>query len=767
MPGLPNAWRLPVTGPLTFAVLAALLLAAPAQADDDLMAMSLEELMQMDIGVASRVSRNAARQPVSVTTISREQIRGSAARTLNEVLMLHVPGFFVVEDQDDTIAAMRGMAPDNNSKIMLLLDGRNLNSEWFWGPPDAVLNGLDLEFIERIEVVRGPGSVTQGQGALLGVINIVTRSPAGTQGQAVAVQGGEDGRTGIAWRGRWAPAEDRAFSLYLADGEFDGKPYRNEGLGRQVEQGLSVFERNHHLKRGEYRNLIASADWDSFRVDLYRFDQARDLYNWRRDREVVREVLTGAQLNYRRPLGPGEVSAELFHHVDDYELRSHGGTRPEASRQLIPGLVLGGHRETRSGLRLLWTSESWLEGHRVALGADWNRYRSGQVNARGNNFIVNTQQAVLEEGYDQLNRLNRWGLPARTHIRSLFFEDFIALGERWEGFVAARWDDHPDWGSQVSPRLGLLWQQSERSNWRLSLQSGFRGAVGVSYSGGFEGDGLLREANFAEIENNPFFAAAGFANLQAVEPEKLTSLELGWNFQPAPDWTLQAVGFYNVTENVIGVGAYFLADDAARAAAIAQATRIGSDVIGDWGGVFYFQNNEGKLKHRGAEIELEYRRDDLGLRLAASHSHVRVASADAGQFGAGNVYVSGSTGDPHSRSVPEDVSRLQFEWKPLRLDGRLSLLYTQLHYPRWYPPVQVDAGGAPFTPKLDGNSIGQFGLDYRFARWPAWSANLQVKNLWNASALYPAASVAGEGAGNLGVPALERRSSWVTVRYQF
>ncbi len=145
MSRLPNAWRLPVSGSLTAAVVAALLLAAPVRADDDLMAMSLEELMQMDIGVASRVSRNAARQPVSVTTISREQIRSSAARTLNEVLMLHVPGFFVVEDQDDTIAAMRGMAPDNNSKIMLLLDGRNLNAEWFWGPPDAVLNGLDPE----------------------------------------------------------------------------------------------------------------------------------------------------------------------------------------------------------------------------------------------------------------------------------------------------------------------------------------------------------------------------------------------------------------------------------------------------------------------------------------------------------------------------------------------------------------------------------------------------------------------------------------------
>jgi outer membrane receptor protein involved in Fe transport len=733
----------------------------------DYMALSLEELMQVDVAVASRVSRSVDRQPVSVSVIDQAQIRGSGARTLAELLMLHVPGFFLVEDQDDSISAVRGMAPDNNSKLMLMLDGRSLNADWFWGPPDALLNGLDLEFIERVEVIRGPGSVTQGQGALLGVINLVTRAEASVALRRLSLVGGEQGRRGAAWRWRSGPERAWQAALYLADGEFEGQPYRDEGLGLQVEQGLSVFERNHHLKRGSYQHLLADLARGLWQLRLFRFEQRRDLYNWRRDRERVGQQLSGAQLAWRGQWGGGELALDLHHQIDDYALATHGGTRPEAARQIIPGLVLGGHRETRSGARLLWTSERLFEGHRLALGGEWNRFASGRANADGNNFIVNFQERTLEDGLALLNQQNRWVIPATHALRSLFVEDFITLAEGWELFAAARWDSHPNWGSELTPRLGLMWDQSPASRWRLSWQSGFRGAVGVNYSGGFEGDGLLREANFSAVEDNPFFAANGNRNLDPVRPEKMSSLELAWSYLPGAHWRFNAVGFYNITRNVIGVGAYFIGDDAARAEAIATRTRIGSDRIGDWGGVFYFQNNDGSLHHRGLELEIEYRREDLGLLLRASHAHVRVAEADPGQFGPGNIYVAGSPEAPLSRSFPEDVSRLHLVWRPRLWDGQIGLQLTLLSYPHWYPPVQVSPQGIEFTPRLQGNSVLNLGLSWQPPSLPGWSLWAQAKNIGNADALYPAASVAGEGEGNLGVPGLERRSAWVTVRYEF
>lgn len=106
------------------------------------------------------------------------QIELSGARTVNEVLSTYVPGYFLMEDRDDVIAGFRGFALDNNSKVMLLLNGHRINTEGFQGPADSILNGLSLDYIDHIEVVRGPGSVILGQGALLDMINIATKNGA-------------------------------------------------------------------------------------------------------------------------------------------------------------------------------------------------------------------------------------------------------------------------------------------------------------------------------------------------------------------------------------------------------------------------------------------------------------------------------------------------------------------------------------------------------------------------------------------------------------
>ncbi len=120
-----------------------LLLSFPAFAQIDslqneLYKFSLEELTENEqtetaISVASNISTDENKQPAAVTTITRQQLQLSSARTLAEALTLFVPGFFLVEDQDDMIMGFRGLAPDNNSKVMLLINGHNVNTEFFWG----------------------------------------------------------------------------------------------------------------------------------------------------------------------------------------------------------------------------------------------------------------------------------------------------------------------------------------------------------------------------------------------------------------------------------------------------------------------------------------------------------------------------------------------------------------------------------------------------------------------------------------------------------
>ncbi len=734
--------------------------AAAAQSTDDLTELSLEELLDIPVSVASRVAEEADRQPATVTTLGRAEIERSGARTLAELLALHVPGFFLVDDQDDTITAVRGLAPDNNSKLMLLLDGQPLNAEWFWGPPDAVLNGLDLDAFERIEVIRGPGSVTLGQGALLGVVNLVTRSEAPGFGATLTL--GERGRRAASARWEAAFGEEGRMRLHIGQGSHEGAPVPNEGLARQADQGLTVFERGHRLFNGDYDTVLATVENGAWHVRGFHFHQSRDLYAWRRDREVVEQVLNGMELGWEGPVATGTLDATLHYQNDEYALSSHArGARQQALGR-VPGLTLGGHREVRQGARVVWRSDAALDGHAVAFGAEATRYLDGLRNSEGDNFIANGQDVVLREGRDALNLRNRWALPNRTTIRSVFAEDQFVLGAGWDGYLAARWDDHPNWGSRLSPRVALLWSATERQQWRASYQSGFRGAVGVHYGGGFEGDGLLRETNFSALDGNPWFPGAG--GLRPVRPETLHSLELAWTLRWSPALRVNVVGFANRVEDVIGVGAFFIDDPVRRARAIAAQARIGTDRIGDWGGVFYFQNNDGSLSHYGMESALDWVREDLGLRVRASHAFVTVANASAGQFGPGNIYVGGSIDDPEPRSFPGNTVRLQAAWRPAWFDDRLGLTYTHLHHGRWSAPL---TGSATSGNRQRGGDLGNAALDLRWPGVPGLSATLEVKNLWNDRRLMPATTVAGEeSALASGFPSREPRSLWLSLRYE-
>lgn len=732
---------------------------AAAQSTRELTELSLEELLDIPVNVASRVADAADRQPATVTTLGRAEIERSGARTLAELLALHVPGFFLVDDQDDTITAVRGLAPDNNSKLMLLLDGQPLNAEWFWGPPDAVLNGLDLEAFERIEVVRGPGSVTLGQGALLGVVNLVTRRDAPGFGASLVL--GERGRRAASARWEATFGDAGRARLHVGRGRYDGAPVPDEGLARQADQGLTVFERGHRLFHGDHDSMLATVEYGPWHFRGYHFHQSRDLYAWRRDREVVEQALDGMELGWSGAVRAGTLEATLHYQDDDYALSSHArGPRQQALGR-VPGLVMGGHREVRQGARLVWRSDAALDGHALAIGAEANRYIDGLRNADGDNFLANGQDLVLREGREALSLRNRWALPNRTIIRSLFAEDQFGIADGWEGYVAGRWDDHPDWGSRVSPRVALLWSATERQQWRLSYQSGFRGAVGVHYGGGFEGDGLLREMNFAALDNNPWFPGAG--GLKAVRPETLHSVELAWTLRCSPDLRLNVVGFANRVEDVIGVGAFFIDDPVRRAQAVAAQARVGSDRIGDWGGVFYFQNNAGGLSHYGLESALDWFRDDLGLRVRASHAYVMVNETSAGQFGPGNIYVGGRHDDPEPRSFPGHTLRLQAAWRPAPFDDRIGLTYTHLRHGRWSAPL---AGTIADAQRQPGGDLGNLAIDLRWPRAAGVSLTLEVKNLWNDRALMPATTLAGEeSALASGFPSREPRSVWLSLRY--
>jgi iron complex outermembrane receptor protein len=154
--------------------------------------MSIEDLLNIEITSASRKEQRASDVAAAVFVITHDDIQRSGMTTIPDLLR-QVPGVQVAQINSNKWAvSVRGFNGLYANKLLVLIDGRSVYnrifSGVFWDAEDLILDDID-----RIEVVRGPGAVMWGANAVNGVINIVTKVAADTQGTLVRVDGGRTG----------------------------------------------------------------------------------------------------------------------------------------------------------------------------------------------------------------------------------------------------------------------------------------------------------------------------------------------------------------------------------------------------------------------------------------------------------------------------------------------------------------------------------------------------------------------------------------------
>ncbi|MGB4072361.1 TonB-dependent receptor [Pseudomonas sp.] len=150
--------------------------------------------------------------PASVRVIDRKQIEASAASSLVDVLRGEA-GMQVrdaIGDGSRATFSLRGFGENAVNNTLILVDGRRLNQPTQAG---ADLSSVPLANIERIEIIRGAGTVLYGDQAVGGVINIVTRTPSSNEGYLEASRGSHDLE---AFRGHIYQQLGAGFSTYLS-----------------------------------------------------------------------------------------------------------------------------------------------------------------------------------------------------------------------------------------------------------------------------------------------------------------------------------------------------------------------------------------------------------------------------------------------------------------------------------------------------------------------------------------------------------------------
>ena len=125
---------------------------------------------------ASKYEQKITEAPSSISIITSEEIRKYGYRNMAEILR-SVRGFQMTNDRNYQFVNVRGfgLPGDYNSRVLLLIDGHRINNNIFGQALLGTESPIEIDLIERVEIVRGPSSSLYGTNAFFGVINIITK----------------------------------------------------------------------------------------------------------------------------------------------------------------------------------------------------------------------------------------------------------------------------------------------------------------------------------------------------------------------------------------------------------------------------------------------------------------------------------------------------------------------------------------------------------------------------------------------------------------
>ena len=160
----------------------------------DLSDASLEELSNIQVYSASKHLQNASDAPASITVVTSDEIQKYGYRNLADILRT-VPGFYVTYDRDYSFVGVRGFGHlgEWNSRILLLIDGHRINNNVLGQAMSGNEFLVDVDMIERVEIVCGPSSSLYGGNAFFAVINVITRTTKQVRDWELSFQAGSFG----------------------------------------------------------------------------------------------------------------------------------------------------------------------------------------------------------------------------------------------------------------------------------------------------------------------------------------------------------------------------------------------------------------------------------------------------------------------------------------------------------------------------------------------------------------------------------------------
>jgi len=536
--------RLKATGLCLTAMLAFSPIACYAVDDmEDFFSMSPAELAAIPVSIATGTPKPNFRSAGSTSVITEEQIKTMGATELHEI-METVPGIHtrIQPITNDYSYTVRGIANQTNSQMLILLNGTRITTP-FQGSTASSLD-LPVAAIQRVEVIRGPGSAVYGADAFAGVINVITKKANEINGTQLGVRAGNwDSQSGWGQHGSHWAGWDIAASVQYQHTQGD--------LGRVLhEDSQTSFDNNigtsASLAPGPMNTRYKSLDthlnlqrkhWDinfwafnaldiGTRVggagaldqkggadgDQYLGDIRFSTEDWYDDWEFL------AHLSYLN----SDVHAKVNLFPDnallpiglDGEIVSTSGT--PSNLVFFPNGVIEEVRHVQRIPSIELTSiYKGLNKHLLRFSAGF-RYEEISINNLSNygGGVIggaNPPAVIGSTLTDRSGTQYAFLKDTSRAIGSLVFQDEWQVADDWHLTAGIRYDQYSDFGSTFNPRFGLIWDINKQLTSKILYGKAFRAP------------------SFTELwtQNNPVLL--GNKNLQ---PEVINTVEWAFDYRP-------------------------------------------------------------------------------------------------------------------------------------------------------------------------------------------------------------------------------------------
>ena len=454
--------------------------------------------------IASRRAESPENAPAIAGVITSAKIEKKGYKTLAEILS-DLPGFYISPDQSGSVPYLRGLP----NSVLFLYDSVHFTSDAAKSVP-PLDQELSLAHVERIEIIRGPGSVLWGPDAFAGIVNIVPKRGRDIDGLVLSTFGGsanEEGGGSVSW-GKNAGLWEAFISLSATSLEAREPGYNVVKLTGPDGRPAPPSERmgSASVNRSNYTEAVFNFSWKDWLRLSGRWSDTK--------KEYVLED-SGADLSWPATLDKPiwYMRLELEKKFTSSALRLNGYYNELDKKNQELDFPLQDRNSHVSYGELLYDKELWGANGMLTLGIS---YRHNRISG------AEITKAYLPDFFKPGN-IAFLPLPRQTNFSTYMSAVFGQLKHRWDHFDAwcgLRVADHNEYDIEISPNIGMIWSPSSR--WNLKM------LYGTSYRTPYAGQLVGRND---------------------LAPEKIQNISAGLTWRPTPAIRFTATAFRDQIEN--------------------------------------------------------------------------------------------------------------------------------------------------------------------------------------------------------------------------